>query len=84
VGASFGFSNDVEVALPYESRANDFTSAPSGTTAQHAARRLHGSWFDNQDDTLIWDSPLRLTDQTSAGPPGRGGWRSGRPTPPTR
>ena len=29
-----------------------------------------GSWFDNQDDTLVWDSPLRLDDSTSA--PGRG------------
>ena len=25
-----------------------------------------GSWFDNLDDTLVWDSPLRLTDSTSA------------------
>ena len=29
-----------------------------------------GSWFENQSDTLVWDSPLRLTDTTSA--PGRG------------
>ena len=29
-----------------------------------------GSWFDNLDDTLVWDSPLRLDDSTSA--PGRG------------
>ena len=30
----------------------------------------NGSWFDNLDDTLVWDSPLRLDDSTSA--PGRG------------
>ena len=29
-----------------------------------------GSWFNNLDDTLVWDSPLRLDDSTSA--PGRG------------
>jgi MtrB/PioB family decaheme-associated outer membrane protein len=29
-----------------------------------------GSWFDNLDDTLVWDSPLRLTDIATA--PGRG------------
>ena len=29
-----------------------------------------GSWFDNLDTPLIWDSPLRLDDSTSA--PGRG------------
>ena len=71
VGASFGFSNDVEVALPYDSRANDFTLGTEWTNAaEHASRRLHGSWFDNLDDTLVWDSPLRLDDSTSA--PGRG------------
>ena len=32
-GASFGFGNDVEVALPYRSGTNDFTSEPSGPTA---------------------------------------------------
>ena len=40
-GASFGFSNDVEVPLPYDSRTNDFTIGTEWTnTKQHAARRL--------------------------------------------
>ena len=40
-GASFGFSNDVEVPLPYDSRTNDFTLGTEWTNAQeHAARRL--------------------------------------------
>ena len=30
-----------------------------------------GSWFTNNDDTLVWDSPLRLDDSSSSGP-GRG------------
>jgi MtrB/PioB family decaheme-associated outer membrane protein len=70
-GASFGFSNDVEVALPYTSRANDF-----GVGAEWANQRAmlrvayDGSWFNNQDDTLVWDSPLRVDDSSSA--PGRG------------
>jgi MtrB/PioB family decaheme-associated outer membrane protein len=29
-----------------------------------------GSWFDNQAETLVWDSPLRLDD--ASGSPGRG------------
>jgi MtrB/PioB family decaheme-associated outer membrane protein len=70
-GASFGFSNDVEVALPYDSRANDFTlGAEWSNTRQMLRVGYAGSWFDNIDDTLVWDSPLRLTDSSSA--PGRG------------
>jgi MtrB/PioB family decaheme-associated outer membrane protein len=70
-GASFGFSNDVEVALPYESVANDFTVGTEWTNGRNMLRvSYNGSWFDNQQDTLVWDSPLRLDDLTSA--PGRG------------
>jgi MtrB/PioB family decaheme-associated outer membrane protein len=70
-GASFGFSNDVEVALPYESRANDFTVGAEWTNTRSMLRVDYtGSWFDNLDDTLEWDSPLRLDDSTTA--PGRG------------
>jgi MtrB/PioB family decaheme-associated outer membrane protein len=70
-GASFGFGNDVEVALPYDSRTNDFTIGAEWTNLHNMIRiGYEGSWFDNLDDTLIWDSPLRLTDLTSA--PGRG------------
>jgi MtrB/PioB family decaheme-associated outer membrane protein len=70
-GASFGFGNDVEVALPYNSRTNDFSVGTEWTNGRNMLRvAYNGSWFDNQDDTLIWDSPLRLDDSTSA--PGRG------------
>ncbi len=70
-GASFGFSNDVEVALPYDSRTNDFNLGAEWTNSTSMLRVAYdGSWFDNLDDTLVWDSPLRLTDSTSA--PGRG------------
>lgn len=74
-GASFGFSNDVEVPLPYDSRTNDFTVGAEWTNTKQMLRvSYNGSWFDNLDDTLIWDSPLRLSDQTlPAGTnPGRG------------
>jgi MtrB/PioB family decaheme-associated outer membrane protein len=70
-GASFGFGNDVEVALPYDSRTNDFNLGAEWTNRRQMLRVSYaGSWFDNLDDTLIWDSPLRLTDLTNA--PGRG------------
>jgi MtrB/PioB family decaheme-associated outer membrane protein len=70
-GASFGFSNDVEVGLPYDSRANDFTIGAEWTNQRSMFRAAYsGSWFDNLDDTLVWDSPLRLDDSTVD--PGRG------------
>jgi MtrB/PioB family decaheme-associated outer membrane protein len=70
-GASFGFSNDVEVPLPYESRTNDFTVGAEWTNRRQMLRVAYtGSWFDNLADALVWDSPLRLDDSPSA--PGRG------------
>jgi MtrB/PioB family decaheme-associated outer membrane protein len=70
-GGSFGFGNDVEVALPYDSRTNDVNVGTEWTNTRNMLRVAYtGSWFDNLDDTLVWDSPLRLDDSTSA--PGRG------------
>ena len=61
-GASFGFSNDVEVALPYDSRANDLTIGTEWTNARNMLRVAYsGSWFDNIAPTLTWDSPLAST-----------------------
>ena len=70
-GASFGFNNDVEVALPYTSRTNDFNLGAEWKNQRNMLRVAYdGSWFNNNDDTLVWDSPLRLDDSSSA--PGRG------------
>jgi MtrB/PioB family decaheme-associated outer membrane protein len=70
-GASFGFGNDVEVALPYDSRTNDLAVGSEWTNGRSMLRvAYNGSWFNNLDDTLIWDSPLRLDDSATA--PGRG------------
>jgi MtrB/PioB family decaheme-associated outer membrane protein len=70
-GGSFGFGNDVEVALPYDSRTNDLSIGTEWKADRKMLRvGYDGSWFNNLNDTLIWDSPLRLTDSTSA--PGRG------------
>ena len=70
-GGSFGFGNDVEVALPYDSRTNNFTIGTEWMRGRNMLRVAYdGSWFNNLDDTLVWDSPLRLDDSTSA--PGHG------------
>jgi MtrB/PioB family decaheme-associated outer membrane protein len=70
-GASFGFSNDVEVPLPYTSRTNDFTVGTEWTNTKNMFRvAYNGSWFNNLAPTLVWDSPLRFDD--ASGAPGRG------------
>jgi MtrB/PioB family decaheme-associated outer membrane protein len=70
-GASFGFSNDNEVALPYRSRTNDMDVGLQWTNNRAMFRAAYnGSWFNNQADTLTWDNPLVLTDSTTA--PGHG------------
>ena len=62
-GASFGFSNDNEVALPYRSRTNDVDVGLQWTNNKAMFRAAYnGSWFNNQADTLTWDNPLVLTD----------------------
>ena len=56
-----------------------WTWAPSGRTRKAMFRAAYnGSWFNNQDDTLVWDNPLVLTIRRP--PPGAAGWRCGRPT----
>jgi MtrB/PioB family decaheme-associated outer membrane protein len=70
-GASFGFNNDVEVPLPYDSRANDVNIGTEWTNKSNMLRvGYSGSWFDNLAPTLVWDSPLQLNDTASL--PGRG------------
>lgn len=70
-GASFGFSNDVEVAAPQDTRTTDLGVGIEWAN-ERAMLRLgyDGSWFDNRVPTLIWDNPLRLTDIANG--PGQG------------
>ena len=71
-GASFGFSNDNEVALPYRSRTNDMDMGLEWSNNKAMFRAgYNGSWFNNEADTLTWDNPLVLTDSTSASGHGR-------------
>jgi MtrB/PioB family decaheme-associated outer membrane protein len=72
-GADFGFGNDVEVALPYDSRTNDVNIGAEWTNSRNMFRVAYdGSWFDNLDDTLVWDNPLRLDDNGTGSGPGHG------------
>ncbi len=65
--ASFGFSNAIQLAAPLDDRTNDVTTAAEWSNRRGMVRVAYdGSWFNNQHDALIWDNPLRLTDQTHA------------------
>jgi MtrB/PioB family decaheme-associated outer membrane protein len=70
-GQSFGFGNNTEVALPYDSRTNDLKLGTEWTNGHEMLRVAYdGSWFNNRASTLVFDSPTTLTDSTNA--PGRG------------
>lgn len=65
--ASFGFSNAIEVPLDLDHRTNDVsTSAEWGNARGMIRVGYDGSWFDNDVQELVWDNPLRITDQTHA------------------
>jgi MtrB/PioB family decaheme-associated outer membrane protein len=65
--ASFGFSNAIEVPLDLDQRTNDVsTSAEWGNARGMIRVGYDGSWFDNDVQELVWDNPLRITDQTHA------------------
>ena len=64
-GASFGFSNANEVAATLDHRTNDLTTAAEWSNRRGMVRVAYdGSWFANSVETLTWDNPLRITDQT--------------------
>lgn len=65
--ASFGFSNAIEVPLELDHRTNDLSTAVEWGSDRGLLRVAYdGSWFDNQIQELVWDNPLRITDQTHA------------------
>jgi MtrB/PioB family decaheme-associated outer membrane protein len=65
--ASFGFSNAIELPLAVDHRTNDLTAAAEWSNARGLLRLAYdGSWFMNAAETLVWDNPLRLVDQTHA------------------
>lgn len=72
-GASFGFSNDVEVAAPIDTRSTDLNLGAEWANDRGMVRvGVDGSWFTNQVQTLVWDSPWRATDTPKTGLPAQG------------
>jgi len=64
-GAPFGFSNANELPVTVNQRTNDVTTAAEWSNRRGMVRVAYdGSWFGNAVETLMWDNPLRVTDQT--------------------
>jgi MtrB/PioB family decaheme-associated outer membrane protein len=68
-GGSFGFSDAVELAAPVQTRTTDLGLGIEWANARGSARvGYDGSFFRNENETLVWDNPLRLTDSATLGP----------------
>jgi MtrB/PioB family decaheme-associated outer membrane protein len=68
-GESFGFSNNTEIALPYDSRTNELNLGTEWTNGHEMLRvGYDGSWFSHPTSTLVFDNPARLTDSATSGP----------------
>jgi MtrB/PioB family decaheme-associated outer membrane protein len=73
--ASFGFSHALELPVPLDYRSTDVTAQVQWGNEKGSIRAGYdGSFFSNEVQTLVWDNPLRITDQTysSAYSPGDG------------
>ena len=71
-GATFGFSNAVEMVEPINERMLDVDGLANWTGKNVNVRAGVGvSSFDNRVNALIWDNPQRLTDSPTASGRGR-------------
>ena len=62
-GASFAFNDAVELPQTLDQRTNDMTLGATWTRERGMFRvGWDGSWFTNNNSTLVWDNPIRLTD----------------------
>ncbi len=69
---TFGQNIAVELPAPINHRTNDVNAAAEWSNARGMAKLAYdGSWFNNSAETLVWDSPLTLTDSATAGSQGR-------------
>ena len=68
IGASFGFSHAVELPEPIDFKTTNLDANLEYTKKWGTVRAgVYYSAFDSQVQTLIWDNPYRITDQTYAG-----------------
>ena len=68
-GATFGFSNAVEIPMPLDHRTTDVKTALEWSNGKGMVRfGWDGSTFENNIGSVIWDNPLRFGPDTSSTP----------------
>jgi len=68
-GATYGFSNDLELPLPLDNRTTELGASMQWANDRGMAKVAYdGSFFHNNIQTLQWDNPWRVSDSTTAGP----------------
>jgi MtrB/PioB family decaheme-associated outer membrane protein len=71
-GTSFGHSSSVEVPVPLDTRTTDTNASIEWANRRGTMRLAYdGSWFNNQNEPLVWDNPSVFTDSTAATSHGR-------------
>jgi MtrB/PioB family decaheme-associated outer membrane protein len=71
-GATFGFSNAVEVPVPLDSRTTEFGSSLEWKHGPGLVQvGYDGSFFRNHITPLVWDNPIVAVDSTSGSSQGR-------------
>ncbi len=66
-GASYGFSQAVEIAAPVDNRTSDVEGKLEWGNQRGAVNvGFAHSQFDNHIQELVWDSPYRVTDTTAS------------------
>jgi MtrB/PioB family decaheme-associated outer membrane protein len=71
-GATFGFNNAIELPAPVSFHITDVTATAERTAGAWLFEGGYwGQWFNNDNTSIVWDNPYRLTDGTSAPSQGR-------------
>jgi MtrB/PioB family decaheme-associated outer membrane protein len=68
-GATFGFSNAVEIPMPLDNRTTDLKTALEWSNGKGLLRvGWDGSTFENNIDSVVWDNPLVYGPDASGAP----------------
>ena len=71
-GAGFGMTTAIELAAPIDDCTTDIgTSVEWSDHGRIVRAGYDGSWYTNNVETLVWDSPVRATDLATASAQGR-------------
>ena len=72
IGASFGFTNQLELPEPVDYHTRDLNAGVEYRTSRGAVQLGYwGQFFSNQFSSLTWDNPIQTTDAVDSSARGR-------------